>query len=393
MRVILFVAELGSGFGHVRRLLPLARAAAAAGHRTIFLVANPDEVAPCLASERLEVRRAPPPAARGEPRRGAVASSHADILGGVGFGDAELLRDTASRWDSTLAALRPAALVCESSPFLLLACFGSALPLLSSGHGFLLPPPHLPQFPPLWDGPSLYSEPELLDAVVSTCRARGRAGPAALPALLAGTAHAVTGFDVLDPYRAHRRQAAFGPPELDIPPASTAAQEDVFAYLLGDGSASLKVLEALAQAGVSGRVFVRRGTDAQRRALAGSRITWLDGPEPTRDALERARLVVHHGSMLMSEEALAAGRPQLVVPLFLEHLLTARALGGLGVAAVIRPTDGGDDIGRAVAGALSDTAMARAARSFAESYRQTAAERERPATLLSRVVLPAGATA
>ncbi len=57
-----------------------------------------------------------------------------------------------------------------------------------------------------------------------------------------------------------------------------------------------------------------------------------------RTALDRARLIIYHGSMLTAEETLLAGRPQVVVPLYLEHLLTARALEGLGVGMAVPAT-------------------------------------------------------
>jgi UDP:flavonoid glycosyltransferase YjiC (YdhE family) len=82
---------------------------------------------------------------------------------------------------------------------------------------------------------------------------------------------------------------------------------------------------------------VRRATGQHRQAVAGSGLVLLDRPAPLADGLLRGRLVVHHGSMLTSEEAAIAGRPQLLLPLYLEHLLTARTLAGTGAARVIRP--------------------------------------------------------
>jgi UDP:flavonoid glycosyltransferase YjiC (YdhE family) len=52
-------------------------------------------------------------------------------------------------------------------------------------------------------------------------------------------------------------------------------------------------------------------------------------PEPTKQALSRARIVLHHGGMLLAEETIAAGRPHLIVPSYLEQLLTAAALRAL----------------------------------------------------------------
>jgi hypothetical protein len=126
--LILFVSELGSGFGHVRRLLPCARAAACAGHEVQFLVSNPEEAAPLVRAAGFRIESSPRPRQpRRSPPRGAVATSFADILGGAGFSEPELLRDVTTSWDAALARLRPLAVVCEASPFLNLACFAGEL--------------------------------------------------------------------------------------------------------------------------------------------------------------------------------------------------------------------------------------------------------------------------
>jgi hypothetical protein len=83
--LILFVSELGSGFGHVRRLLPCARAAASAGHDVEFLVSNPVEVAAFVHAAGFRSGRTPRAhQPRASPEPGAVATSFADILGGAG---------------------------------------------------------------------------------------------------------------------------------------------------------------------------------------------------------------------------------------------------------------------------------------------------------------------
>jgi UDP:flavonoid glycosyltransferase YjiC (YdhE family) len=102
--------------------------------------------------------------------------------------------------------------------------------------------------------------------------------------------------------------------------------------------------------------------------LTGSAIRWLDRPAPIAAVLERADVIVHHGSMLTTEEALVAGKPQIVAPLYLEHLLTARALTELGVAIVIRAPHDSDAIAGLVKLALTDELLAERARTVAEAH-------------------------
>lgn len=387
MSVVLFAVELGSGYGHIKRFLPIARAAAAAGHRALFLVTNPEESASVLGGEGFEVLSGPYARWQGRARTNGIATSYADIIGSAGFGDREVLREIVDAWDVLLAELRPAAVVAELSPFLNLATHGSELPVLVVGHGFALPPPHLPRFPALWEGSPLYAEPELLEHAGAICTSRGRVGPSALPALLEGTAHAVTGLEVLDPYRAQRRQPPVGPPALEAALARARPQDDVFVYLQGDMPPTLHVLRALAKAGMRGRAFIRRGTTVHREALEGSQVAYLERPVAMAEALERARLVVHHGSMLTSEEALATGRPQIVVPLYLEHLFTTRALLGLGVARLARASFSEREIVRVLTAARDDAELSKAARAFAETFWQTSAPSpDLPVRLLDTVL-------
>jgi hypothetical protein len=372
-------------------LLPLAKAAAARGQQPTFLVSNPDEVAPLLHDAGFELRSAPTIGARHRlPVLGrAVAHTFADILGTAGFDDARSLAAATRAWDDLVSDLRPVAAVCELSPLLCLSAYAGQLPLLVTGYGFVLPPPELPQFPPLSRAQPQHAEAMLLDNVRAVLRARGRPVPDTLPALLAGDAHFVTGLDELDPYRELRSQAAVGPPGIEPGPVSRGAREEVFAYLLGDAPATLSVLTALARTGARGRVFVRRGTHEHRQAVTGGGLTWLERPGEMRRMLQGARLVVHHGSMLTAEETLLGGRAQLVVPLYLEHLLTARALVALGAARVLAAGSPPELMGDTIAAMRQDTSLARAAESFcaraADAGRsRTHAGRDRAALLNPR---------
>jgi UDP:flavonoid glycosyltransferase YjiC (YdhE family) len=77
--------------------------------------------------------------------------------------------------------------------------------------------------------------------------------------------------------------------------------------------------------------------------------------------------------MLTSEEALVAGRPQMVVPLYLEHLFTARALAALGLALIVRPSSTPQEIVAALRSMWEDPAMSLQAVAFAEAFWRTSA--------------------
>jgi UDP:flavonoid glycosyltransferase YjiC (YdhE family) len=331
---ILFVSELGGGAGHARRLLPLARAVDERGHHSRVLVPNPRELAAMLEVAGHRLGRTPRLAA--PSTKAGVATSFADILGAAGFDDCDALEAVLRQWDRTLQSLAPALIVCEFSPFLCLATYGGSVPVVVLGHGFVLPPAHLPRFPGLLaDRPPLYQEDDLLRTVQRAQRRRGRPPPGTLPAILAGTMRFLTGLSELDPYQADRRDPVVAPPFPLLEPVAGDEPDDVFAYLSGRHPTTPRLLDALARSGLRGSVYVRSAPADLRAAVAGSAIEWLDRPTPMTEKLARVRAVVHHGSMLTTEEALLAGRPQVVAPIYLEHLLTTRALLDLGVAATL----------------------------------------------------------
>lgn len=385
---VLFVAELGGGFGHVRRLLPLARAAKQLGYQPTFLVQNPREVGRILDDE-FELARAPvapPPPRASEP---SIAHSFADLLARAGFADTDFIARSVHAWRRVIGELAPVAAFCEFSPFFCWATRGSTLRVLVTGYGFVLPPPTAKRFPPLLAREVRDSEPRLLELLNATAQRLGQPMLAALPELLHGTANAVTGLELLDPYAAHRSESPFGPPGLSDYRAldAAAASEDLFGYLLGDAADTTNLLRALAESGVSGRVHVRRGTVEQQRILAPSRIAWLSSPEPTATALPRARLIVHHASMSTSEESIVCGRSQLVLPLYFEHLFTARALSNAGCATIVRPGTPLPTLTEIVRAALADSRRQHAAQQLAQALRPRLPTSTRLFELL-RAVLP-----
>lgn len=198
----------------------------------------------------------------------------------------------------------------------------------------------------------------------------------------------------MDPYRSQRLVRSDGPLELEARYAAETPDDDVFAYLLGDRENTLPVLRALAASGASGRLFVRRGTAEQRRAIASSRlVVWLEEPTKIGEALARARVIVHHGSMLMAEESLVAGRPQVLVPLYLEHLLTARALMELGVATVLPPARNAAETTAGVRAALANDATFRSARRWGLQHASEAPlDRPRARDLLCALMVRAELT-
>jgi UDP:flavonoid glycosyltransferase YjiC (YdhE family) len=86
------------------------------------------------------------------------------------------------------------------------------------------------------------------------------------------------------------------------------------------------------------------------------------------DVLAQASAVVHHGGSGSTTGALAAGLPSVVVPMFADQPLNARAVERAGAGIVVAPASP-QDIEGALTTLLRDAAYGRAARGVAEEMR------------------------
>jgi rhamnosyltransferase subunit B len=219
--------------------------------------------------------------------------------------------------------------VAEYSPTLCLAALGRA-PTVVIGTGFSLPPPEQETFPLFRrTGALLYPEERLLETARLVQRQRDRPQPERLPAILAGDRHFTLCVSDLDPFASGRLTPVVGP--LDPPPAVAPpiAPDDFFAYLAPEFPSCATLLRALGRSGLRGQIFVRNRY-LLRDVPPEVASSLVEHPVPLATALARARMVVHHGGLGVSQAALFAGRPQVVAPGHMEQAATARALDRLG---------------------------------------------------------------
>jgi UDP:flavonoid glycosyltransferase YjiC (YdhE family) len=334
MRTVLFGSELGEGFGHVKRLLVIADALGARGWRPVFALRNPVEAFAAFAGHDYVVLQAPDVLpGRHSAIEPTQAAGFGDLLGAAGFGDVAMLRAILHVWQSLLDVVRPSLVVADYSPFLCLATWGGP-PTVTLGTGFALPPPHLPEFPPVAEGrtPS-FSEGRLLETVRAVQRERGRPAPDTLPALFRQDAHFVVSVPELDPYARWRAADGLGG-LLEVNGAGGEPLHPVFAYLAADSPATGRILRALERTGLAGRAYIRNRQRLPGEMAPGRRgaIVVNADPGPLAQAIADAHVIVHHGGSATAHQALLTGRRQVIVPRHLEQALTAQALERLGVA-------------------------------------------------------------
>ena len=322
--------ELGGGLGHVGKLLEVARGLADLGHTPVLALKDLAVARPLLRGVPYRVIQAPvwPLASAANFQ----ASSYADILAERGYAEPEGLGLLVGAWQSLIDLTGAGVVVCDHAPTLCLAAYGRT-PSVVIGIGFAVPPTQGAEFPPLapGSGPPA-STGRLLEVVRSVQTRRGLPAPETLPGLLARSARFVHTFAEIDAYRSARRDEVVEPMHAPPPPAPEAPRDDFFAYLSGDFPGVGLILPHLAAAGFRGSAYLRGSPPDLVESARRAGVEVYDEPPPLGRVLAGAAAVVHHGGLNTAEAALAAGRPQVLLPAHLEQTLTARALDGLGVA-------------------------------------------------------------
>lgn len=178
MRRVLLAWEIGSGLGHLARLVALARHFQRAGHHVEAAVRSTEGLADASMTSHIPSRLAPH--LTPGPERRPLSLNYADVLVRNGYGDANALGALVDQWLRVFDAAQPDLVVLEHAPGALLAARLAHLPRVVIGTGFSVPPLSVPQ-PTIqpWfnvpDGLLLQREGRLLAAVnATTLRYDGR---------------------------------------------------------------------------------------------------------------------------------------------------------------------------------------------------------------------------
>lgn len=364
-RSVLLGWELGGGLSHVRRLLAVGHGLAAAGLEPVLALKDPGLWAGLGVRPSYRVVAAPKAPSPALPW--FRAASYADILAVRGYTNLDDLAIGVCGWDRILADVKPALVVSDHSPTLCLAAAGK-VPTVVIGNGFTVPPAQEVWFPRLDDDAEpLVAQEHVFRVVRQVSRLRGRRPPDALPAAFAGDARLVAAIAELDPYHSVRRDPLIGPLE---PLASASPPPDsprLFAYLAA-GYAGLDLLFlALGKRGIPTRLFLQ-GADASLRneaVQAGLRVD--REPPPLKHVLPACAIVLHHGGQATAVQALAAARPQVVLPRCLEQELTGHAIEAMGCGVSLAGPQSVAAVIEAMERMLADSSYAARSARFADA--------------------------
>lgn len=333
MARILFAWEQGGGIGYVDRLSQVATVLEAEGHEPVFVVRDLIGTAEFFARKRWIVMQAPIAVGLLHPTRPSfVPGSYADLLAVNNFANAEHLFRLAHAWHMLFLALQPALIVAEYAPVATLAAYGR-IPAIVMGHGYIMPPPELREFPIFDPAAPRFAPPEqIVEAVRSTQQRLG--GPVAdtVPAVIGGTRHFVTAFTETDPYAGFRGQPDVGPLESIPPPTGPTGPPSFYAYLSATHPQLRMILQSLVECGLPGAAYVKRATPEISQYLGERKVHVFDRPPPLAEVTRGAHVVVHHGGAATLAAAMGAGRPQMLWPEVADQQVSAATIDRLGIS-------------------------------------------------------------
>jgi hypothetical protein len=332
---ILLAWEIGSGLGHIGRVLKIARACEDLGYQPVLALRHIEQTFPLWKKTAFPV--IPAPFYQLSLMQGKIpfsARTHADILAKHNFHLLEILSPLLKSWRDIVHVTGVRAAICDYSPTALLA-LRSLLPVLAVGTGFSVPATQEGWFPVLNSrAHALLPQPQLLEGINKSLK------QLALPLLtdfssLYGETALVDCLPVLDAHQFFRSPAASVLPLENpfslIKPAAQKPLLEAYLYLPADHPQLKPILELLYQKKWRCEVYIRGATPQLLKPLQkASLIKVHTTPPPLAEKIQQAKILIHHGGMATTQAGLCAGIAQFILPTDLEKSLTAATVIRLG---------------------------------------------------------------
>lgn len=374
MARILFAWELGGDYGHLSRLLPLARELAARGHQPFFAVRDLLHAEALLGAQGFRWLQAP--LWLGQLTNLPAPISYPELLMRFGFINAQALTGICRAWRNLIDLSGPTLLVLDHAPTALLATRGLGIPRMNFGDGFCIPPATGP-LPPFswWERPNKArladSERHALQSANQVLSVLGEPAMADLGELLHAEATLLATFAELDHYPSRDDSSFIGPVFAlgkGVPPAWPRADRGrVFAYVKPGYVEFAAVLNALH--GLQASVLVHAPGVARRSVaeLTSARMAFSAEPVDIDAVRSDCDLAVCHGGAGTTAAMLLAGKPLLLLPTQMEQTMLAKRIAAIGAASTV-PPESIRGLGKSLQRAIADGGLRDAARKFADRH-------------------------
>lgn len=381
MANILFAWELGGAYGHLGRMLPVAKALRERGHAVSFALRELTEAQRLLGPTGFKWYQAPLWTGRvtGLP----PALNHAELLMKFGFLNARALLGVCRAWRNLFELLAPDLVVFDYAPTALLASRGLTMARLNMASGFYVPPRVTPLPPLRWWEPAPMarlrdSEQRTLAVANQVLYELGAPITNTMHDILTCPDEVFTMFRDMDHFGSREGGDFVGPidsigPGEDVDWPSTGARR-IFGYLKPDYGPLDKVLEVLDREDASVVVHIPGVPLRTQRRFTNAHMRITENPVDMVQASTSCDVAVLHSGTGTGTRMLLQGKSIVLFPQHLEQAMLARVLEKAGLAAVIDEAAAGQ-FPRLLRRALSDPSLGTAAKDFAARHQDHDAAR------------------
>ena len=370
-----FIWELGGAYGHLGRMIPVARELEQRGHEVVFIIRELVEAERLLGPHGFKWFQAP--LWIGRVMNLPDPLSHAELLMQFGFLDPPALLSICRAWRNLLGLLAVDAVLVDYSPTAVLACRGLGLPLLNLANGFQVPPASRPLPPLRWwqkaPPARLLDSEEQVKLVANQVLFELGAPPIdGVMDILSCGADIFATLPELDHYPSRQGGDFVGPifalgrGEPVHWPAKGALK--VFGYLKANYGALDALLTVLRQLDASVLVHIPGVSRRTIETFSSDNLQISRQPLDIGQARESCDVAVLHAGVSTVAAMLLAGKPCLLFPQQLEQTMFARSVEALG-AAVSIPEAAAGQFPRLIKRALADASLQEKAAAFAAKYR------------------------
>jgi UDP:flavonoid glycosyltransferase YjiC (YdhE family) len=376
MSRILYVWELGDGYGHTNCFLPLALELRQRGHEIIFALRDLSYAQVLLGQYGFAYVQSPVwlPIAAGLP---SPPLNYAEILHRFGYLDPSGLGSMVRAWRQLYQWVQPDLILADHAPTALLAAHGMDIPRALLGNGFFSPAriDPTPNFRPWLEVSSqrlINSDAAALATLNRVLVELGMPTLKRLVDLFEVEEDFLCTFPELDHY-SHRQDARYWGPIFSQqgqaePHWPDAAGKRIFVYLRPRHQDFQQVLLTLRN--LACPVLIHAPTLSDRLIQQYQSDTLQFSSQPFNMALLRQTcdLGICHAGHGTTAGLLLAGIPLLLLPLHLEEYLLSQRVEKLGAGLVAEPEGPEPNYAHLIDRLLNDSSFTEQAKAFAKQY-------------------------
>jgi UDP:flavonoid glycosyltransferase YjiC (YdhE family) len=368
---ILLAAELSRGTGTINRLLPLAAALAGRGHD--ITLALPPSISTSVAAAGIRVKEAPVWAL--PPPPGFLAVTYADLLQLSGYATPGSLNGLLDAWQPILEQTAPDLLIADFAPTAMLAARIGKVKQAALGDGYSLPPlvrplPLLRPWAEIAPGAAADTEGRVLAVIDACLTGRGARGLRALRDLFRDGPNFLCTFRELDHYPTRPDGSWYGEVFMatggETVPWPQAPGERIYIDLDARHPAIGPLVAVLGRLGLPAQVRGSGMSEAQAEQITRPSVKVDTGGN--RHALAQAADIVVCQGADVAIPALLNGKPLLMLPVFVEQMMTLHRVASQGMGHGLSPDSDEAAVDAALRRLVDDHVCRQHAANFGRTY-------------------------